>query len=232
MVTAMWDTLLGSQCVLCLESLTGRHARLQLCRYCLEALPWREGDPGQSVSDLIACQVIPLHYEEPVSGWVVRAKHVTGLVEAKLLGTLLAEAVMAIPGTKPDLLVPVPLSRRRLLRRGHNQAALIAEPVARGLGVPVNRTGVRRVVHTRILAGSDRAERRQRVAGVFRCRLDLTGMTVAIVDDVVTSGATARELAGCLATAGALRIHLFAAAAAPPPAVAMPRTNPLDAATL
>lgn len=228
----MWHLVFGSLCVLCREPVCGHHARLQLCPYCLAALPWRPDETAPAGSERISRQVIPLRYEEPVAGWIIRAKRATGLVEANVLGTLLADTLTVAPHGRPDLLIPVPLSRRRLLRRGHNQAALIAGPVARGLGVPMIRKGVRRVRHTPILAGSGIAERRRRVAGAFRCSLDLTGLTVAIVDDVVTTGATTGELADCLITAGAKRVHLYAAAAAEPSPGALTSSDPADTATL
>lgn len=227
----MWHLLLGSLCVLCREPVSGHHARLQLCPYCLAALPWRPIETAPTGPGQITRQVIPLRYEEPVAGWILRAKQATGLVEAKVLGTLLADTLTVAPHGKPDLLVPVPLSHQRLLRRGHNQAALLAAPVARCLGVPLIRKGVRRVRHTPILAGSGREERQRRVADAFDCRLDLTGLTVAIVDDVVTTGATAGALADCLITAGAKRIHLYAAAAADSSPAAIP-SIPADTATL
>jgi ComF family protein len=148
---------------------------------------------------------------------VLRAKQATGLVEARVLGTLLAEAVMGSPGPRPDVLIPVPLSRRRLIRRGHNQAVLIAEPVSRLLGIPLSRYGVRRRSHTPILPGLSPEERLRSVAGAFHCASELDGMTVAIIDDVVTTGATAGELAACLAAAGAQDIQLFAATCATAP---------------
>lgn len=231
-LTRMWHLVFGSLCVLCREPVSGHHARLQLCPYCLASLPWRADETAPAQSELITGQVIPLRYEEPVSGWIIRAKRATGLVEANVLGTLLADTLTVPPHGRPDLLVPVPLSRRRLLQRGHNQAALIAAPVARCLGIPMLRRGVRRVRHTAILAGSGREERRRRVAGAFHCSLNLTGMTVAIIDDVVTTGTTAGELAGCLVAAGARRVHLYAAAAAEPSPGAAAPSDPAEPATL
>ena len=88
-----------------------------------------------------------------------------------------------------------------------------AGPVARALKAKVDPGAVRRVRHTPILADLSAAERQRLVAGLFECRREVTGASVAIVDDVVTSGATADSLAASLKAAGAGTIHLWSATA-------------------
>jgi ComF family protein len=212
----MWSTLFGARCVLCHQGLPGTVGQRQLCRYCLPDLPWRQDEPACG-SAHIDHQVVPLHYEGAARHWVMQAKRDGGLVAARLLGVLLAEAVMEAYGADrpmPELLVPVPLAARRLRLRGHNQALLIARPVARALKAKIDPGAVRRVRHTPILADLSAAERQRLVAGLFECRREMTGASVAIVDDVVTSGATADSLAASLKAAGAGTIHLWSATAA------------------
>lgn len=208
----MWHVLFGSLCILCHQRLSYPDTSRQLCRYCLTDLPWQTEAvvPGP---DPITRRVVPLAYEEPVSTWVLKAKRDGGLIEARVLGTLLAEAVREAYRPRstvlPELMVPVPLSWQRLIRRGHNQAALIAEPLRRLPDLRLDRRSLRRIRHAPILPGQSAPARRASVADAFQCRANLSGRTVAIVDDVVTTGATAVEIAGCLMRSGAREVHLW-----------------------
>jgi ComF family protein len=214
----MIQLLLGSLCILCHQRLHGRHARLQLCEYCLADLPWDTEVAQPEPPSSIAHQITPLFYQGAAAAWVLKAKHHSGLVEARVLGTLLAETLChhyPDPRQRPEIIVPVPLSLRRLLARGHNQAALIAQPASRTLAIPIDRRIAVRVRHTPIQPGLDPTHRARNVAHAFRCRKRLTGQVVAIVDDVVTSGATVTALADCLIEAGASAIHVWCPTRAP-----------------
>jgi len=207
----MLDDLLGLRCVLCRTTVTRRAADRQLCDICLADLPWLV-QPEITPPAGIARQIAPLAYAGPPRDWVLDSKRDRGLVAARVLGVLLAEALEdAYPrGTeRPGYVVPVPLSWQRLIRRGHNQAALIAAPVGRRLGCRLVRRGVRRCRHTPLQPGLDAATRRRNVLGAFESRRHWHGATVAIVDDVVTTGATAAVLAETLLAAGAGAVHLW-----------------------
>ena len=106
-----------------------------------------------------------MRYQGEARSWVRRLKFHHGLVEARLLGALLAEAVLHgyLDQQLPDALVPFPLSLRRLARRGHNQALSLATTVARY----VNRTRVTRVRHGPSQRGLSREERRRNLTGAF-----------------------------------------------------------------
>lgn len=214
----MWDDLLGIRCVLCRRPVTGREADQQLCGICLADLPWLPQPEITPPSRAIARQIAPLAYAGAPRRWVLDSKHEGGLVAARLLGVLLAEALEdAYPlGTdRPSRVVPVPLSWRRLVRRGHNQAVLIAVPVARRLGIGLDRRGARRQRHTPPQPGLRAAARRQNVSGAFASRRCWHGATIAIVDDVVTTGATGAALAQALLAAGAGAVHLWSPTLAP-----------------
>ncbi len=213
----MWQHFFGSFCGLCRQTVQGLASQRGLCEYCFADLPWR-ADP--EVSDLnpalIERAVVPWHYRESAQHWILAAKQAQGLLAARLLGTLMAEALADAYGTgeRPELVVPVPLSWRRLLVRGHNQAQWIAAPVSRAFALPLVYRGIRRRRHTALQPGLSAAERRENLADAFACGCRFDGLRVAIVDDVLTTGATAESLAACLREAGAASVHCWAAAAA------------------
>lgn len=105
-----------------------------------------------------------------------------------------------------DALVPVPLGRTRLRERGHNQAALLAAALSRACGVPVVDGALRRTRETRTQTRLPPADRRRNVGGAFAAVTTggrgLTGLRVALVDDVVTTGATLGAAAQALAVLG------------------------------
>jgi ComF family protein len=107
-----------------------------------------------------------------------------------------------------EVVVPVPLHWLRQLRRGHNQAAILAEGLARRLGLPVRPAWLTRRRATPHQTGQSAAVRRDNVAGAFvaRRRPELNGRTVLLVDDVMTTGSTCHEAARALIAAGAARI--------------------------
>ena len=132
-----------------------------------------------------------------------------------LFGRWMAEAGRElIAGT--DVIVPVPLSRLRLLLRHFNQAAVLAAEVSRRTGVPMNPMLLRRTRWTRSQVGMTRDQRRRNIAGAFGVprhrRAWLQGRNVLLIDDVVTTGATADACARTLKRAGAARVDVLALA--------------------
>jgi ComF family protein len=112
-----------------------------------------------------------------------------------------------------DVVVPVPLHWRRLWQRGFNQSELLARATARRCGIPMW-NAVRRLRATEAQAGLTNALRRRNVAGVFRVkpRVRVEGLRVLLVDDVMTTGATAGACAAALKRAGAKSVALLALA--------------------
>jgi ComF family protein len=145
---------------------------------------------------------------------VRRVKFGGSRVDARVLGSLLAEHVEASyqGAQKPDVIVPVPLSLLRLLRRGHNQAALLARWVGRGATLRVDYDLCERTRHTRAQTGLSRAARLRNLAGAFAVRRPVADRCVAILDDVMTTGATAAALTRVLLAAGARAVHVWAVA--------------------
>jgi competence protein ComFC len=127
---------------------------------------------------------------------------------AKRLGDFMSRA---LPREQSfDLAVPVPLHWLREWRRGFNQSELLAREAARRCGIPVIRA-LRRVANTRAQAGLSNTGRRENVARAFRAKrgASLSGRRVLLVDDVMTTGATARACALALKAAGAKSVTLF-----------------------
>ena len=108
------------------------------------------------------------------------------------------------------ILVPVPLHRSRLWRRGFNQSALVARELSRRLAIAIDPFALRRVKRTPPLKGMSPLQRRKTVAGAFRIadRATIAGKTVILVDDVLTTGSTAEACARTLKRAGAARVEL------------------------
>lgn len=110
-----------------------------------------------------------------------------------------------------DVVVPVPLHWRRRWSRGFNQSELLARLTAKRCGVPM-RAALRRMRATDAQAGLSNSRRRRNVAGAFRARESLAGKRVLLVDDVMTTGATASACAAALKRAGARSVALLALA--------------------
>jgi ComF family protein len=109
----------------------------------------------------------------------------------------------------------MPLHRSRLRERGFNQAVELARPLARRLAVPLAADLVQRVRPGRPQSGLEKSRRRANVRGAFALRRPLDAWHVAVVDDVLTTGATAAELAGVLKAAGAERVEVWVVARTP-----------------
>jgi ComF family protein len=115
----------------------------------------------------------------------------------------------------PDLILPMPLHPARLRQRGYNQAAEIARPLARRLGCRLEFRRLVRDVDTPPQVGLPWKARAANVRGAFRCVDDLEGRRVAVVDDVMTTGATLHEVARCLKGRGAAWVENWVVARTP-----------------
>lgn len=113
-----------------------------------------------------------------------------------------------------DALIPVPLHPRRCRERGFNQAELLAAELGRRAAVPVSPAALVRRTDTASQAGLTAARRRANVAGAFavRHRSRVAGRVIVLVDDVYTTGATARACARALRAAGAAEVRLVTVA--------------------
>ena len=108
----------------------------------------------------------------------------------------------------PDVIMPVPLARRRLFKRGYNQATLLARPIARAYGAKIDHDSVRRKYRPD-MGHKNARQRAENIRGVFRVMHPerIRGRRILIVDDVMTSGATFAEMRRVLMRAGAAAVY-------------------------
>jgi ComF family protein len=227
--------LLPTPCLGCGAALPARRAPLLLCPPCRGRLP-RAPAPactgcGRALSPALPagarcspCRRRPPSFVRLVAPWLyappldaaIRALKYRRLEH--LAGDLAALLAAAEPLAGCDAVVPVPLHWRRRLARGFNQAERIARPLASRLGLPLVAALVRRVPTAR-QAALDRGGRLRNVAGAFACRRGaaVSGRRLALVDDVVTTGATLDEGARALLAAGAAAVVAVAVARRPGP---------------
>lgn len=227
---ALLDVVLPRHCVLCRLPA----GRANVCRGCRADLPWiirpcaRCGmplPPDTASPECAKCPVATrgidriiaaLAYEYPVDRMVAGIKYQQRFDMGRALGEMLVRVLRQAGDarSRPDFLVPVPLHRRRHGRRGYNQAVEIAQPVARAFGIRMAPRLARRVRDTPEQAGLSGRARRSNLRAAFCITCDVSRADIALVDDVVTTGSTASELARTFRAAGAASVQVWTAAAA------------------
>jgi ComF family protein len=180
-------------------------ARRYRCGDCLSAPP--SFDATLALAD----------YRAPLDSLVLGLKFHARLALGREFATRLARLADDRLGADdwPDTIAPVPLAMRRLVERGFNQAWEIAKPLSRALRVRAEPTLVARIVHTAPQSRLDLETRRHNVNAAFVVAKPVLGLHVALVDDVMTSGATLDALARTLKAAGARRVTNFVALRTP-----------------
>ncbi|KJK09340.1 MULTISPECIES: ComF family protein [Pseudomonas] len=215
------------ECLLCNEA-TDQH--YPLCVACETELPWLED--GCQVCALplpmhgLTCGQCsrrapafyrveaPWHYGFPLDALISRFKYHSQWPLGRLLATLLGRWLThrfseGLP--HPTLLLPVPLSRRRLRQRGYNQAAMLAQWLSGQIGISSNERILKRLIDTPAQQGLKASERKRNLRQAFAVEHIelLEGRHLALVDDVLTTGATAQALASLLLKAGARRVDVY-----------------------
>jgi ComF family protein len=209
--------VLAPDCLLCGASAV----RSRLCKPCAASLP-RLPSVGCSICALPltsgsvcgACLERPPAYDRVFAPFAY-AFPVDALIHALKYGgnlsiaPILADALAAISPPRVDAVLPVPLAAGRLRERGFNQARELARSVGQKLDVPVLAHACRKLADTPPQAALPWKERAGNVRATFVCDVDLTGLRVALVDDVMTSGATLNELARNVKRAGAVHVSAW-----------------------
>ena len=204
------ELLYPTRCAFCHKLLDGGQ---KVCPACLRSLPYTPmAAQRQSFPHVEAC-VSPLYSEGNVRLSLHRYKFKSLTAYAEVYADFVAKCIDE-NGIICDSITWVPLSRRRLRRRGYDQARLLAEALAKRLRLPCERTLVKKKDNPPQSRTGKAAARRANVSGVYAPErgADLTGKRLMLVDDIVTTGATLSEAAGVLRAAGASAV--FAATVA------------------
>ena len=222
------------------------HQHDNLCASCLIDIPWSKsacsrcaefietiGLDGHHVC--VNCLQEPPPYTKtvcafdylvPINGLVNQFKHQRNLAAGRLLTACLSQTVCAqITQDKiiiPQLVLPVPLHKRRLRQRGFNQAQFIATGISHSLNLAIDTSLCHRVAYQAAQQGQTRQQRLEQMEGIFNIRkteVDQRINSIAIVDDVMTTGATVQALSTALINAwdGPLDIQVWCIARAQPP---------------
>jgi len=223
------DLLLPPHCRLCGDS-SGQAARL--CAPCAAELPWLTTTCTQCAQPVTAlsphghcgaCQrrrpafaqtTALFHYQPPVDHLLKRLKFARELAVAPLLAGMLAERLDQREQALPGQLVPVPLHHSRLRERGFNQATELARSLGRQLHIPVAHHLCKRLRPTEPQSQLPPAARRLNLRNAFTVPGTPECSHLAIVDDVMTTGHTANELARALKRAGAENVEVWVIARA------------------
>ena len=222
--TRIRQTLLAQDCVLCQ---TASGVRL-LCEACERELPSaasacpRCAAAASSNAECGACIADPPHYDASCAAFVYTYP-VDALIQALKYGGQLALAELFAQKlyqrighpAVADLIVPLPLHPARLAERGFNQAAEIAKVLSRLSGIAMDARAARRVRNTAPQTALPWRERAANMRRAFVCDRNLAGLRVAVVDDVMTTGATLDEFAGALKRRGAARVENWVVARTP-----------------
>lgn len=214
-------------CLLCDEPSA---APVALCEPCSRELPWlrercRLCALPMALEGLLCGQCsrrrpafsrveAAWYYGFPIDGLITRFKHHARWPLGRLLGELLGEYLQNRFDdglARPDCLLPVPLASKRLRQRGFNQAQLLAGWLGKALSLPCDPNSLVRLRETRAQQDLSARARQRNLRQAFSV-VDpsaVAGRHVALVDDVLTTGATAQVLAHCMRQAGARRVDIY-----------------------
>ena len=189
---------LGPACHSCAEPLPDEN--FLLCGLCCKTKP--------PIDSTIAAY----RFEEPLRTLLHEFKYQEGLYLSSLLAAFIHEALPS-EAKKTQCLIPIPMHRKRLRERGFNQAAELAKHLGRILHIPIDTFNCQKITHTPPQAGLSGKERRKNLCNTFRAK-PIPYQHVTLIDDLITTGSTAFELASMLKKQGILRVDLWCAAKA------------------
>jgi ComF family protein len=199
----MLKKLFPHTCILC-HAISDQ--QMDLCLSCQRDLPYYQ-------EDLLHDNIFAMcDYVAPITKLILELKFQQQLVNARVLGELMAEKIKQRSKKLPRCIIPVPLSDKRLRERGFNQAIEIARSISKILHLPMDIDNCKRVRHTKAQAEISAKQRQKNIKNAFAVNEKLSAKHVAIIDDVMTTGHTAKEFSRVLREAGAEIIEIWCAA--------------------
>jgi ComF family protein len=194
------------------------------CHTCALPLPAAGLTCGQCLQEPPAFErvIAPWVYGFPIDSLITRFKHNANWPFGRLLAEIVTQSLQYrfTDGLdRPHVLVPVPLADRRLRKRGFNQAAMLARWLGTDLDIPVDERLLLRTHDTDAQQALNADARRKNLRNAFALAPDavVKGRHLALIDDVLTTGATAQALAALLMNAGAARVDVYCLARTPKP---------------
>lgn len=205
------DWLFPPKCIFCRKVMD----KTDICEECKAKLPYTKGDSITQKFPYIKKCITPLYYENQVREAILRYKFWGLSVYSHRFGLIMAECIENnLDCGDIDVISWVPLSKKRLRKRGYNQAQLLAETVSRELDIPAEATLVKTVDNPTQSGTKNAGERAKNVRGVYSTEdpKNIRGKAVLLIDDVVTTGSTLSECAKTLVNDGALYVYCAAIA--------------------
>ncbi|WP_235189703.1 ComF family protein [Methylotenera sp. L2L1] len=152
-----------------------------------------------------------LTYDYPVDGLLQHYKYNASLNLAQTFASLFVEKKHTQLTTQNEinLIIPMPMHQNRLKERGFNQALEIAKLLSKAFTIKLDYTSCQRTKHTPPQASLNLKDRIKNIKGAFGCQQNLQNLNIAIVDDVMTTGASLNELAKTLKQAGAAHVECW-----------------------
>lgn len=224
------DFLLPPRCVLCGQP----SGSICICGPCRTDLPWTGphchqcglplGSPGDNIcgrciqnTPPFTRTVCPLEYRFPADRLVQAFKFKQQLAAGRVLSHMMCDYVNRQGLSRPDMLIPVPLHKLRMIKRGFNQATELGSYISKVFDIPILASTLRRHRNTKAQSGLSRKQRRKNVKGAFYWHDRVKpGRHVALIDDVMTTGTTVTECTRVLQKAGAKRVDVWVATRAIP----------------
>lgn len=190
-------------CACCALPLSQTHNKQQLCGACLKKTPH------------FIQTVTAFTYEDEACHLIQQLKrqfdNASSYILSEALSSKIAQNYSPDALSHIDMIIPTPMFWRRNLKRGNNHAQLLANTVSKRLAIPINNKALKRSKYSPPQKGLNARQRRQNIKGAFSVAQDLQQSTIAIVDDVMTTGSTLNEIAYILKRAGAKEVHAWVA---------------------
>ncbi len=190
----------NAACIYCAKPLKSEKTNSEICYQCRKELP-----PYTHTQALFS-------YTYPVSTLIPAAKFQQNLAVLNLLGYLMAQFMILEP--RPDVLIPVPLHPKRVRQRGYNQSLELAKCITKETGIPLDNKACKRIKNTAPQTSLTSSQQRQ---DNVKCAFQIINIKphwqhIILIDDVMTTGSTVKELALEFKKAGAKRVDVWCCA--------------------